>query len=118
MKLHNIFKTSSSWCQNANALLKDGTPLNINCIPYYSNDPKTNKMFYDFNKKLKNIKQWSLYGAVSYFYNTDNKYELMKRLRQAIFLHTGKEMNVAEFNDAQETKFEDVQAVLKILSNL
>lgn len=114
MRLSKIFKTKSSWCQNANAILDNGCSFQL-VIPFYSTCQKTNRLFNDFNKKLKKVKKWSLYGAISYYIPHESKRnDIMFGLRQAIQKHTGKKMSVGEFNDDPSTKFEDIVEVIRI----
>jgi hypothetical protein len=109
MKLLNFFKKPSKWCQNANALDRNGKHVSFKCK--YPSDEL------DY---LEVVDKMSLYGAVCVFYPqySSSRENVVRKLRVAIWRHTGKNINMAAFNDDPKTTFEDIQRVIKIAISL
>jgi hypothetical protein len=107
MRLSSFFKTSSKWTQNAMARNIHGKPINLN--EYHPDITKD---------RDSRVEQLSLQGALAFFFSQEREperreQELMK-FRRAIAKYTGQNLYVAEFNNREETTFEDIKAVIKI----
>lgn len=104
MNLLRIFVNQNRWIKNGFARHKDGTPVEFE-FPAGSN-PKDPWFF-------------SLHGAVAWYTEPGQiRQRLMDRLREAVAVHTGRNMYVAEFNNHPDTKFEDIIEVVKIASKV
>lgn len=103
MRLLRIFSSPSCWAKNCVAINNDGKKTGING-PYTDNQMDM----------LQHIKQFSLYGAISFFFpHQEERADMMNSLRRGIASYTGKNMSVAAFNDAPETTYEDLIRVIK-----
>lgn len=105
MKLSNFFKSPSCWVKNKFAVDTEG--YDIDMMAWNEDLMKSRK-----------IKAMSLYGALGYFFNYEREPERRSRtinnIRQAISSYTGKNYSIAEFNNLESTKFEDIISVIKI----
>jgi hypothetical protein len=110
MTLNKLISSPSRWSQGADARDKNGYPVNIATVDYYR------------QPKVKDIHSFSLQGAIVMLYSYENARQRrtneMRKLRNAIKTHTGKDMPVAKFNEAKTTTYEDIEAVLKIYRKL
>lgn len=110
MRLLNFFKYPSAWTKGAAARDKSGKVYNLN--EYSAADFKNGNR----------LESFSLYGAIAHFYSFEKEPEAREKtiykLRKAIGIKTGRSCSIAEFNDAPETKFKDIQDVLKIADKI
>lgn len=107
MKLSNFFKTQNSWTKKTSARNIDGQSINLNLYhPDISKERETR------------VESLSLYGALAFFFSQEKEPERREReamkLKKAISLYTGKNFYIAEFNDLNNTSFEDIKNVIKL----
>ena len=111
MRLNKFFNHKNKWTKNAQA--RNGLGETINFMEFSQDSA---------NEKQNRVEKLSLYGALAYFYSQErepeNREKEMMKLKKAIQTYTKKNMFIAEFNDAKETSFEDVQKVLEIYEKL
>lgn len=106
-KLISFFKSKNYWVQNAFAVDKDGNPINLNI---------------NTEHEETRIYAMSLHGAIAYLFSFeregDRRIQVMNRISKAIAIYKKKNMYIAEFNNSEQTSFEDIQAVLKIANEI
>ena len=109
MRLSNFFKTPSSWIKGNLAVDMDNIPINM-------------MAYSEIEMRDRKIKAMSLHGALGYFYNFEKEPErrnkMMNNLRKAISFYSGKNYNIAEYNNLESTTFEDIVKVIKIAEKL
>lgn len=114
MKISNLINREAKWTKDCLARDKQGRVLrSLDCF-YLAKFDKDGKIYYQEFKQDELAYSYSLQGAVTKCYSIDDHENVMSKLSAAILKHTGKNIYVARFNDDQDTKFEDVKAVLKI----
>lgn len=109
MRLKNFFKSPSSWVKGYLAVDMNDDPINLN-------------EYTEFEMRDRKIKAMSLHGAIGYFYSYEREPEqrnkIIAKIRKAIEKHTGKNLYIAQFNNAETTSFEDIVSVLKIADKI
>ncbi len=106
MKISRLIYRSDRWCQGSLAVNKFGKKLSSLNI-YHTSDGKE----YD---PSKDCVAYSLYGAVAHLYGPDGQGDVLVKLGDAARRYVGRQIWLAEFNDAPTTKFEDIQKVLRM----
>lgn len=109
MRLSNFFKSPSYWVKDCFAIDTDGFKIDLN---QYSEELMRDRK----------IKAMSLHGALGYFFSYEKEPErrnqMMNKLRKAIEAVTGKRYYIAEFNNHENTKFEDIVKVVKLAESM
>ncbi len=109
MRLSNFFKTPSCWTQDCLAIDTDDKVIDFNA-------------YNEETMKNRRIKAMSLHGAIGYFFNFEKEPErrnrIMMNIRKAISSIYGKNYFIAEFNNLESTRFEDIVKVVKLAEKM
>ena len=109
MKLSQLLNTKEKWTSNCLGKRADGASI-YSFDVLYTNKSGKDEVF----DPQKEIKAYSLQGAVVSLYNSGARNQIMDKLRDGIYTLTGKNMSVAAYNDMIDQTFENIEKLLKV----
>ncbi len=112
MKVSQLINKPEKWAKNCLAKDSNGKSLNEIGSLYEMRYAKDGSIWYD-EQPNKDIKSYSLQGAVSHCYQDQNREFVMENLRNTIYKYSGKVMSVGKYNDDPETKWVDIEKIIR-----
>lgn len=106
-----LLNKPEKWTKDCLGRTKEGQPIFCFDLLRTTNARTGETEEIDFSAPAKSF---SIYGAIVYCYEVDRREKVLDNLRVAIRAATGRNDNIALFNNRPETTFKDVSLVLRL----